>query len=154
LGRLHPIPLLLFVLRPSSFVLPTHGFPWVSGPQLLDSMHYLPGGDMTYQPTFDNANLAPRCTYLRMDGEQCLAPALRGKSTCRSPHPKNPKDSRLPLIEDAASIQLALNQVLRALQDGHFDLKLGALLLYGLQTASANLRNYALELDLAHHRRE
>jgi hypothetical protein len=47
----------------------------------------------------------------------------------------------LPPIEDSASIQLALIDVLQALAANQLDPKRAGLLLYGLQVASANAKN-------------
>jgi hypothetical protein len=47
----------------------------------------------------------------------------------------------LPPAEDAASIQLALIDVLQALAANRLDPKRAGLLLYGLQVASANVKN-------------
>ena len=53
----------------------------------------------------------------------------------------------LPLLEDAASIQLALMQVTEALLHGTLDRKTAGLVLYSLQTASSNLRNMQKEAE-------
>jgi hypothetical protein len=47
----------------------------------------------------------------------------------------------LPPVEDSASIQLALIQVLQALATNQLDPRRAGLLLYGLQVASANAKN-------------
>ena len=84
---------------------------------------------------------APRCRHLKVSGARCGSPALRGRDYChfhqqyRDCHALD-----LPFIEDAHSIQLAIMQVLRALSTGLAGYKDAALMLYGLQTASANLR--------------
>jgi hypothetical protein len=46
----------------------------------------------------------------------------------------------LIMLEDAHGVQAALMEVLCAVVDGSVDQKLGALLLYGLQTAASNLK--------------
>ncbi|MFZ0818242.1 MAG: hypothetical protein WAM78_22130 [Candidatus Sulfotelmatobacter sp.] len=46
----------------------------------------------------------------------------------------------LPLLEDANSIQVSLMQIMRLIIAGHIDGKTAGLLLYALQTASANIR--------------
>jgi len=51
----------------------------------------------------------------------------------------------LPVLEDAESIQVALMQVLQLIITGHLDNKTAGLLLYGLQTASANIRRTSFE---------
>jgi hypothetical protein len=47
----------------------------------------------------------------------------------------------LPPIEDAASIQLALIDILQALAANQLDTRRAGLLLYGLQVASVNVKN-------------
>jgi len=86
----------------------------------------------------------PQCQHIRASGMRCGSPALRGKSHChyhalhlRAESQKNPP---LPVPEDAASIQLALHQVIRGVANGRFDRKQAALLLYALQIAQTNLK--------------
>jgi hypothetical protein len=54
----------------------------------------------------------------------------------------------LPPIEDAASIQLALIDVLQALAANQLDPKRAGLLLYGLQVASVNVKNTLSHSDI------
>jgi hypothetical protein len=95
------------------------------------------------QNSLEAANASPRCQHTRFNGARCGAPALAGGSLCRlhqhALRPKRP-DYRLPFVEDAASAQLALNLILRALQDKAWDLKTCALMLYDLQIACSNLK--------------
>ncbi len=94
------------------------------------------------------AHAAPRCNYLKMNGNRCGAPALRGRRLCyfhlRALRPR--RDYRLPVIDDAASMQYAIMQVLRALEDKHYDTKTCAIMLYGLQLACSNLNRYLASL--------
>jgi hypothetical protein len=53
------------------------------------------------------------------------------------------------LLEDANSVQVALMQVLNLLGSGQMDPKTAGLMLYGLQTASANLRHVKFEAEKA-----
>jgi hypothetical protein len=99
----------------------------------------------------------PRCTHIKTNGTQCGSPALRGRRYCY--FHKNWREQRvrpnakptghasitLPVLEDADSIQVALMQVLRVILAGQIDSKTAGLLLYGLQTASLNLRSMQLE---------
>jgi hypothetical protein len=98
------------------------------------------------------ANFPNRCQHL--NGTQCGSPALRRNRFCF--FHKRFQDERiklgadrarrgvatfeLPILEDANSIQIALMQVMRVLVSGQLDHKTASLLLYALQTASANLR--------------
>jgi hypothetical protein len=54
----------------------------------------------------------------------------------------------LPVLEDANSIQVALMQVIRFLLAAQIDHRTAALLLYALQTASANLARTNFEPEL------
>ena len=95
---------------------------------------------------FDPEFQPPRCTHELMSGETCGQPALRGQQVCRFHREMRPRpEFVLPEIEDAASLQLALNRIMRALADGLLAPKQASLLLYGLQIASINLRRLADE---------
>ncbi len=95
-----------------------------------------------------------RCQHIKVNGIQCGSPALKHKKFCYFHQQwqqrriqitaNQARRSRaaldLPVLEDANSIQVALMQVMRLLLANQLDPRRGALLLYGLQTASANLR--------------
>ncbi len=53
----------------------------------------------------------------------------------------------MPLLEDAAAVQMGLMQVMQMLGWGEMEPKIAGLLLYGLQTASANLRHAKFEAE-------
>jgi hypothetical protein len=109
-----------------------------------------------------------RCQHIKINGTQCGCPALRRNKLCyfhkrhheeclelsldrlkqdqlnlarlkagQSPLPPITLD--LPVLEDANSIQVALMQIMRLIITGQIDTKSAGLLLYALQTASANL---------------
>jgi hypothetical protein len=103
------------------------------------------------QNSLQAANASPRCQHIRLNGARCGAPALTGASLCRlhqlALRPKRP-DYRLPFVEDASSAQLALNQILRALQDKAWDLKTCALMLYDLQIACSNLKRLGEDMPI------
>ena len=102
------------------------------------------------------ANNAPRCQHTRFNGARCGAPALTGRSLCRlhqhALRPKRP-DYTLPFVDDASSAQLALNQILRALQDKAWDTKTCALMLYDLQIACSNLKRLGEDWPIAEEER-
>jgi hypothetical protein len=99
----------------------------------------------------------PRCTHIKTNGTHCGSPALRGRRFCFfhknwqgqriQLNAKLPDNSSftLPVLEDVNSIQVALMQVLRLILSGQLDSRIAGLLLYGLQTASLNLRQMKLE---------
>jgi len=102
---------------------------------------------MSYHPSIH------RCEHIKVNGTQCGSPAIRKNSFCyfhgrwREQHivfattAKTVPAIDLPVLEDANSIQVAIMQVLNLLLTGHIEHKTAALPLYGLQTASANLRH-------------
>jgi len=95
-----------------------------------------------------------RCQHLKTNGTQCGSPALRRNRFCyfhkryQEQRIRLGVDRRrrgtatfiLPVLEDANSIQMSLMQIMRLLLTGQIEHKTASLLLYGLQTASANLR--------------
>ena len=99
----------------------------------------------------------PRCQHLKMNGVQCMSPALKWRRLCffhnriRCEQARNAKDEstqrrfELPLLEDANSVQMALMKVMQMLGSGRLDHRTAGLMLYALQTASCNLRNLSFE---------
>ena len=104
------------------------------------------------------ANFPSRCHHIKVNGTQCGSPALRRHTLCHfhqrhhdekiafiTDRLKNARAGRrhvaidLPLLEDANAIQVSLMRVMRLIIAGQIDHKTAGLLLYGLQTASANL---------------
>lgn len=97
-----------------------------------------------------------QCEHIKVNGEFCGSPALRGRNYCyyhltyigrrmraQRAH-ANAADAstvalELPPLEDAASIQMSLMQVIDAILHNRLDTKRAGLVLYALQTASANL---------------
>src|SRR5260370_36321669 len=99
----------------------------------------------------------PRCQHLKMNGVQCMSPALKWRRLCffnnriGREQARNARDQstqrrfELPLLEDANSVQMALMKVMQMLGSGRLDHKTAGLMLYALQTASINLRNSDFE---------
>ena len=113
-----------------------------------------------------DANNAPRCMQVKVDGVRCGSPAMRGKPFCyfHDRFLNRPYDDGFPPLENGAAIQWAIMQVLQDLLKKRIDRDDAATLLYGLQTASSNLKhthigvhtqNMVLEepVDEAAHRR-
>lgn len=97
-------------------------------------------------------NAAPRCQHIRLNGRRCGSPALHGESHCyfhnRIQYPAIDAEDLepfLPFIEDATSLQFALMRVMRMLVRGGVEFKRCALLLYSVQIACANLKNFMAE---------
>lgn len=66
---------------------------------------------------------------------------------CGGPRIKPIPIFSIGLLEDANSVQVAVMQVLQILGSGQMDAKTAGLMLYGLQTASANLKNVKFEAE-------
>ncbi|MCU1317301.1 MAG: hypothetical protein JWN63_2623 [Candidatus Acidoferrum typicum] len=101
-----------------------------------------------------------RCQHIKVNGTQCGSPALRRNRFCyfhKLHHEEriqlNTDRARrrrnvaivLPVLEDANSIQVTLMQIMRLIIAGQIDGKIAGLLLYALQTATANLPRMRLE---------
>ena len=93
-----------------------------------------------------------RCQHIKMSGDHCGAPALRDQKFCRFHNCCGPVEVDvstsasvpaapffLPVLEDAASIQLAITQVCEHLLHRRLDAKKAGILLYAMQVASSNL---------------
>jgi hypothetical protein len=105
------------------------------------------------------ASYPDRCQHLKINGTQCGSPALRRNRFCFfhkrfqderirlavDRKRRTPPTLILPLLEDANSIQMALQQVMRLVLRHDVDYKTAGLLLYALQTASSNLRQTKFE---------
>ncbi|MDP9263501.1 MAG: hypothetical protein M3O85_04165 [Acidobacteriota bacterium] len=96
-------------------------------------------------PTDDRleaARQARRCMHVRANGVRCGSPAMRQNAFCFF-HDRLynlPAEESFPFLEDAASIQMAIMQVLDGLRRGKLEPKVANSLLFGLQTASSNLK--------------
>jgi hypothetical protein len=88
------------------------------------------------------AREAPRCMHVRANGVRCGCPAMRQNAFCFF-HDRlynRSYEESFPFLEDAASIQMAIMQVLDGLRRGKLDRSTANSLFFGLQTASANLK--------------
>ncbi|MCI0624485.1 MAG: zf-C3Hc3H domain-containing protein [Acidobacteria bacterium] len=102
---------------------------------------------MPEKSTMARAHQAPRCTHTKSDGHRCQSPALKGKSLCyfhsRIRYPR--RSHMLRRLDDGNSVQVTILQAVRALREGTIDPQSARLLLWGLQLASANLKNVTHE---------
>lgn len=88
------------------------------------------------------ADDAPRCMYVKPDGIRCGSPRMKTGEFCYTHQRMERARSlrvRMPPLEDPNSIQLAIMEVNKALLDHVISAKDAGLLLYGLQTAAANV---------------
>jgi len=90
----------------------------------------------------ERANEAPRCRWVKQDGTACRSPQIRGHIYCyahKQMMEARAMALRLPALEDANAIQVALMRVQKALIDDHISAKKAGLLLYSLQLAVTNI---------------
>jgi hypothetical protein len=93
-----------------------------------------------------------RCQHIKMNGDRCGSPALRDQKFCyfhdrcgpvqvdvSTSAAVPPAPFFLPVLEDAASIRLAITQVCEHLLHRRLDAKKAGVLLYAMQVASSNL---------------
>lgn len=104
------------------------------------------------------AKLVETCRHTKANGSVCGSPALEDQLfcyfhlACRDRIKRQRRAARrklpfqLPVLEDAASVQLAIGDTLNALLAGQIDHKTAGLVLYGLQTAASNIRHASFEL--------
>jgi hypothetical protein len=85
---------------------------------------------------------------VKADGVQCGSPAMKKKDYCYFHHQQRDRKRRmdcnpyfsLPVLENGDAVQVALMNVLDRLNSKTIDHRSAALILYGLQVASANLK--------------
>ncbi len=107
------------------------------------------------------------CQHIKMNGDRCGAPALRDRKFCRFHNccgavqvdvstsatvPAAP--FFLPVLEDAASIQLAITQVCEHLLHRRLDAKKAGILLYAMQVALSNLGRLNNTEDKSQHKNQ
>lgn len=95
------------------------------------------------------AREAARCMHVRANGIRCGSPAMRQNAFCFF-HDRlynRPFEESFPFLEDAASIQMAIMQVLDGLRRGKLDRSVANSLFFGLQTASSNLKRAEASLQ-------
>lgn len=99
----------------------------------------------------------PICTHIKVNGEKCKCSALKGRTLCyfhdvterrrransraaRRIDKNKRRAINIPVLEDANAIQIALMETIDGLLDRRLERTEVGLLLYALQTASANLK--------------
>jgi hypothetical protein len=104
-----------------------------------------------------------RCQHIKVNGTQCGSPALRQEKYCyfhmrwflknmeiNSGIQQERWEATLPLLEDANSVQMGVGEVMRLMMTRQVDHRTAALMLYGLQTASINLKHTSFEPEPTH----
>ena len=112
-----------------------------------------PTRKLTLEERLERAHGTARCQHVKSNGVRCGSPALRDEIYCYfhsnwrtqpDRHPFRPDPNAIvwefPVLEDADAIQMSLQLVMNSVLANKMDLKRASLLLYGLQTAAANVR--------------
>jgi hypothetical protein len=88
------------------------------------------------------------CRHIKTNGLRCQSPALGELAYCYfharvhtmySAKSPNWDDIKLPLLEDSASIQVAISKITSAFLSSRIDARRTGLLLYAVQIASQNI---------------
>lgn len=95
------------------------------------------------------------CRHIKANGLKCYSPSLKGKPYCyfhtrlhnlaRAPRPAPDEPINLPVLEDSATIQLALTQILQGVGSKNLDPRRAGLCLYALQIATQHVDRNQLE---------
>jgi hypothetical protein len=103
------------------------------------------GSQRIYQrmrANLERANEAPRCAWVKVNGIRCRAPKVRGKKLCHmhlGMEEARPQKMKLPALDDANGIQIAIAKGAQAMLDGMLDRQEAGLLGYYLQLALSNV---------------
>jgi len=97
--------------------------------------------------------MSGNCQHIKANGIPCGSPPWGRRRYCyfhaemrlRARRRAAKPACQFPLLEDANSIQIAIMQTIDDLAHNRIDRKQAALLLYGFQTASLNLRHTNFE---------
>ena len=96
------------------------------------------------------------CRHIKTNGQRCKSPALSESAYCyfharvhTMAKAKNSiwDDVNLPMLEDAASIQVAISQIMAGCLSSRLDARHTGLLLYALQIASQNIDRSSYRMD-------
>jgi hypothetical protein len=88
------------------------------------------------------------CRHIKTNGKRCQSPALVGTAFCyyhtrthmmAAPNYLKFDDLKLPLLEDSASVQVAISKITDAFACSRIDARRAGLLLYAVQIASQNI---------------
>ena len=103
-----------------------------------------------YKPTPPEA---PLCQHIRDDNTRCGSPALRGQPFCywhsSARVVRKKKTVTVPILDNPASIQLGLTQVIARLLAGELDPQVATIAINGLRIAAGNQKHMRIEWSLA-----
>lgn len=93
------------------------------------------------------AKAAPRCEFVKVNGEKCGSPAMKGEATCYNhgqAHAKRQAEEAAkildaPILDTRVSVQVAITRVCSLLATGSIDDKRARALISALQLAHRNI---------------
>jgi hypothetical protein len=91
------------------------------------------------------ANSRKRCEHVKLNGESCGSPAVRGERFCHFHGQAHAPSIDFPLIEDQRSLQIALTKLAQQVASNKIDAVQAKLLLQILDSAGRNLPAEGLE---------
>lgn len=98
---------------------------------------------------------APRCRFIKSDGQTCAAYAIKNKRLCYfhsqtsdGRKKKKLRPLQVPVLEDDLAVQMTVTNICRGLAEESLEPKRAATLLYGLQVATAALRRNAAKKEI------
>jgi hypothetical protein len=96
---------------------------------------------------YQKANSARRCIQVLSTGRACTQPALRIRCYCRFHDVLrvHTRTFHLPALQDAASLQAAVTNVVDAMLEQRIDARTGSLCLSGLRLAAGNMKQLSAE---------
>jgi len=101
----------------------------------------------TWLGAMKKAEAAPRCEFVKHDGERCGSPALKGETRCYNHGESRAKRQaeeaakilQAPTLEDRASVQMALTRVFSLLATNSIEDKTARVMIAALRLAHRNL---------------
>lgn len=100
-------------------------------------------------PNSDGSSKPRLCQHIMPSGRRCRSPRVRRQRYCyfhgrwrarHDVHIRAPRPRTLPLVEDRASLQIAINDIMQALIDDGLTARQAGVLLYGMQISLQNFR--------------
>ena len=116
--------------------------PWLADEMDAEDRERKRDFDDKLRKGLSRANDAPRCRWVKQDGTSCRSPQMRKHIYCyahRQMMEARALALKLPAMEDANAVQVALMRVQKALIDDQISMKKAGLLLYSLQLGMTNV---------------
>jgi len=89
----------------------------------------------------------PRCQHIKLNGQRCGSPAVKGIKHCFFHYGiiRKPRELKLPPIEDDSTLLVATGRILDAMASKKIERGDGTSMLYGIQVAHSLMKGVRLE---------